>query len=46
MCKEVVLFLQSYSYNRPFEVNQNADVALDEAEFDTPGLDDLLGSGC
>jgi len=27
-----------YSYNRPFEGSHEADVALGENEFDTPGL--------
>ena len=28
-----------YSYNRPFECNNNANVARDEIELDTPALD-------
>ncbi len=32
------MFKQSYIYNRPFESNHNADVALGKNEFDTPGL--------
>ena len=28
----------SYIYNRPFEGKPNADVAQDETEFNTPGL--------
>ena len=42
----MVLFLQSYSYNQPFVVNHNADVALDEVEFDTPGVGGAQGKAC
>ncbi len=30
------MFVQSYSYNRPFDGSHNVEVALSENEFDTP----------
>lgn len=36
------MFIQSHIYNRPFEGNHNADVALDENEFDTPALKEVI----
>lgn len=36
--KRVDTFIQSFKYNRHFEFNRNADVARDEIEFDTPGI--------
>ncbi len=35
----MVTFVQSYSYNRPFDGSHNVEVALSENEFDTPDLD-------
>ncbi len=32
------MFVQSYSYNRPFDGSHNVEVALSENEFDTPGI--------
>ncbi len=32
------MFVQSYSYNRPFDGSHNVEVALSENEFDTPAL--------
>ncbi len=32
------MFVQSYSYNRPFDGSHNVEVALSEKEFDTPDL--------
>ncbi len=32
----MVTFVQSYSYNRPFDGSHNVEVALSENEFDTP----------
>ena len=45
-CKGVVTFVQSSNYIRPFEGNQEADVAPSENEFDTPALEYslILGS--
>ncbi len=34
----MVTFVQSYSYNRPFDGSHNVEVALSENEFDTPVL--------
>ncbi len=34
----MVTFVQSYSYNRPFDGSHNVEVALSENEFDTPDL--------
>ena len=35
---QLVLWGQPYSYNWPFEGNHNADMALSEKGFGTPGL--------
>ncbi len=37
----MVTFVQSYSYNRPFDGSHNVEVALSENEFDTPALTKL-----
>ncbi len=34
----MVTFVQSYSYNQPFDGSHNVEVALSENEFDTPAL--------
>ncbi len=34
----MVTFVQSYSYNRPFDGSHNVEVALGENEFDTPAI--------
>ncbi len=34
----MVTFVQSYSYNRPFDGSHNTEVALSENEFDTTDL--------
>ncbi len=35
----MVTFVQSYSYNRPFDDSHNVEVAFSENEFDTPDLE-------
>ncbi len=37
----MVTFVNSYSYNRPFDGSHNVKVALSENEFDTPDLEGL-----
>ncbi len=32
------MFVQSYSYNLPFDGSHNVEVALSENQFDTPAL--------
>ncbi len=35
----MVTFVQSYSYNRPFDDSHNVEEALSENEFDTFGVE-------
>ncbi len=39
----MVTFVQSYSYNRPFDGSHDVGVALSENEFGTPAIDNLWG---